>query len=343
MLAMIREGTSCSAIQDEMEQDHGHCREGRGRAVIREYKTIRDLRPLMVVGPGAGRHLTKAGRDPAGRRDQIHTARVKVNGDSLWSREASASTWLDPESRFWATPAACPAICWAELFNGMGKYIGGGPAILATVSGHQRLAMNAARNYPNGGGLSRRAFLPSSGLEHPGRGPEAAHLRLLSLPQRGLARLDRPPGQVLDAEELLFRGGLCRHRHHLRGVRVLRQRVRHPGAIDCTVLFSNLANDPAVERILLCMALTAAEYLAFEKGDACTGHHDRHHQPRRGPCGRSPPPSITLIPHPTDHAEATRPTHPILTRVYHRGQIILSRELFRRGINPPVDVLRLSA
>ena len=42
---------------------------------------------------------------------------------------------------------------------------------------------------------------------------------------------------------------------------------RRTGAIDRTVLFSNLANDPAVERISTPrMALTAAEYLAFEKG-----------------------------------------------------------------------------
>ena len=42
---------------------------------------------------------------------------------------------------------------------------------------------------------------------------------------------------------------------------------KETGAIDRTVLFINLANDPAVERIATPrMALTAAEYLAFEKG-----------------------------------------------------------------------------
>ena len=42
---------------------------------------------------------------------------------------------------------------------------------------------------------------------------------------------------------------------------------RRTGAIDRTVVFSNLANDPAVERISTPrMALTAAEYLAFDKG-----------------------------------------------------------------------------
>src|SRR5699024_8331351 len=44
------------------------------------------------------------------------------------------------------------------------------------------------------------------------------------------------------------------------------QEFRRTGAIDRTVLFTNLANDPAVERIATPrMALTAAEYLAFEK------------------------------------------------------------------------------
>ena len=62
------------------------------------------------------------------------------------------------------------------------------------------------------------------------------------------------------------------------------QEFRRTGAIDRTVVFSNLANDPAVERIATPrMALTAAEYLAFECGHARAGHHDRHHELRRGP------------------------------------------------------------
>ncbi len=42
---------------------------------------------------------------------------------------------------------------------------------------------------------------------------------------------------------------------------------RQTGAIDRSVMFMNLANDPAIERIATPrMALTAAEYLAYEKG-----------------------------------------------------------------------------
>ena len=57
---------------------------------------------------------------------------------------------------------------------------------------------------------------------------------------------------------------------------------RETGALDRTVLFVNLANDPAIERIATPrMALTAAEYLAFEKGYARSGYPDRYHQLRR--------------------------------------------------------------
>ncbi len=45
---------------------------------------------------------------------------------------------------------------------------------------------------------------------------------------------------------------------------------RQTGAIDRSVMFMNLANDPAIERIATPrMALTAAEYLAYEKGMLC--------------------------------------------------------------------------
>ena len=147
---------------------------------------------------------------------------------------------------------------------------------------------------------------------------------------------------------------------------------KETGAIDRTVLFMNLANDPAVERIATPrMALTAAEYLAFDKDmhvlvilTDITNYADalrevsaaRKEVPgRRGYPGymytdlagmyeragrqRGKEGSITMIPilsMPEDDK-----THPIpdLTGYITEGQIILSRELFRKGINPPIDVL----
>ena len=150
------------------------------------------------------------------------------------------------------------------------------------------------------------------------------------------------------------------------------QSFRETGAIDRTVLFINLANDPAVERISTPrMALTAAEFLAFEKDmhvlvilTDITNYADalrevsaaRKEVPgRRGYPGymytdlaqmyeragrqRGKKGSITMIPilsMPEDDI-----THPIpdLTGYITEGQIILGRELHRKGITPPINVL----
>jgi V/A-type H+-transporting ATPase subunit B len=147
---------------------------------------------------------------------------------------------------------------------------------------------------------------------------------------------------------------------------------KRTGAIERTVLFTNLANDPAVERIATPrMALTCAEYLAFE----CNMHvlvimtditnyaealrevsAARREVPgRRGYPGylytdlatlyeragriRGFEGSITQIPILTMPEDDK--THPIpdLTGYITEGQIILSRDLYKKGINPPIDVL----
>ena len=150
------------------------------------------------------------------------------------------------------------------------------------------------------------------------------------------------------------------------------QSFKSTGALDRTVLFINLANDSAIERLATPkMALTAAEYLAFEKGmhvlvilTDITNYADalrevsaaRKEVPgRRGYPGymytdlatiyeragrqEGKEGSITMIPILTMPEDDK--THPIpdLTGYITEGQIILSRELYRKGINPPVDVL----
>ena len=147
---------------------------------------------------------------------------------------------------------------------------------------------------------------------------------------------------------------------------------KRTGAIDRTVLFSNLANDPAVERISTPrMALTAAEYLAFEKGmqvlvimTDITNYAEALREvsaAKKEVPGRRGYPgylytdlatmyeragrqvgkdgSITMIPILTMPEDDK--THPIpdLTGYITEGQIILSRALYRQGIHPPVDVL----
>jgi V/A-type H+-transporting ATPase subunit B len=144
------------------------------------------------------------------------------------------------------------------------------------------------------------------------------------------------------------------------------------GAIGRSVMFMNLANDPAVERIATPrMGLTAAEYLAFDKGmhvlvilTDITNYADALREvsaARKEVPGRRGYPgymytdlasmyeragrmegsggSITMIPilsMPEDDK-----THPIpdLTGYITEGQIILARDLHRRGLQPPIDVL----
>ena len=138
------------------------------------------------------------------------------------------------------------------------------------------------------------------------------------------------------------------------------------------MLFINLAKDPAIERIATPkMALTAAEYLAFEKNmhvlvilTDITNYADalrevsaaRKEVPgRRGYPGymytdlasiyeragmqKGKNGSITMIPILTMPEDDK--THPIpdLTGYITEGQIILSRELYRKNVMPPIDVL----
>ncbi len=147
---------------------------------------------------------------------------------------------------------------------------------------------------------------------------------------------------------------------------------RKTGAIERTVMFVNLADDPAIERITTPrLALTCAEYLAFEKDyqvlviltdltNYCEALREissaRKEVPgRRGYPGylytdlatmyeragrlKGKKGSITQFPILTMPEDDK--THPIpdLTGYITEGQIILSRTLHRKGIYPPVDVL----
>lgn len=144
------------------------------------------------------------------------------------------------------------------------------------------------------------------------------------------------------------------------------------GAIERSVVFLNLADDPAVERLITPrMALTAAEYLAYQHGmhvlvilTDMTSYCESLRQissareeipARRGYPGymytdlasiyeragiiQGKKGSITQLPILTMTGDDI--THPIpdLTGYITEGQVVLSRELHRRGVYPPIDVL----
>ena len=345
--------------------------------MIREYKTIQEVNgPLMMVRKVSGVTYDELGEielpDGSVRRCKV----LEVNGDNAVVQlfEASAGINLkDSKIRFLGHPLelAVSGDMLGRVFNGMGHPIDGGPEILAEehrdING---LAMNpAARDYPNE--FIQTGISTIDGLNTLVRGQKLPIFSGSGLPHAALAAQIARQAKVLDGESnfaVVFAAiGITFEESEF-----FVSEFKRTGAIDRTVLFTNLANDPAVERIATPrMALTAAEYLAFEKGmhvlvilTDITNYAEALREisaAKKEVPGRRGYPgylytdlatmyeragrqvgkegSITMIPILTMPEDDK--THPIpdLTGYITEGQIILSRELYRRGVNPPVDVL----
>lgn len=345
--------------------------------MIREYKTIREISgPLMVVDHVQGITYDELAEivlsDGSTRRCKV----LEVNGDRAVVQlfESSAGINLaDSRIRFLGHPLqlAVSRDMLGRVFNGMGQPIDGGPAIIADehrdING---LAMNpAARNYPNE--FIQTGISSIDGLNTLVRGQKLPIFSGSGLPHAQLAAQIARQAKVLGADEsfaVVFAAvGIT-----FEEADFFINDFRSTGAIDRTVTFVNLANDPAIERIATPrMAITAAEYLAYDLGmhvlviiTDITNYAEalrevsaaRKEVPgRRGYPGylytdlatmyeragriKDNKGSITMIPilsMPEDDI-----THPIpdLTGYITEGQIILSRELHRRGITPPINVL----
>lgn len=258
-----------------------------------------------------------------------------------------------------------------RMFDGMGRPIDGGPEIIADeyldING---LAMNpAAREYPSE--FIQTGISAIDGLNTLVRGQKLPIFSGSGLPHANLAAQIARQAKVLDSNSkfaVVFAAvGITYEEADF-----FMTDFRKSGAIDRTVMFLNLANDPAVERIATPrMALTAAEYLAFEQHmhvlviitditNYCESLREVSAARKEVPGRRGYPGylytdlatmyeragkkkgidgSITMIPivsMPEDDI-----THPIpdLTGYITEGQIILSRDLYRKNITPPIDVL----
>ena len=345
--------------------------------MMKEYRTIHEISgPLMVVEHVDGVTYDELAeielRDGSIRRCKV----LEVNGDKAVVQlfESSAGINLrDSKIRFLGHPLqlAVSGDMLGRVFNGMGQPIDGGPAILPEASRDiNGLPMNpAARDYPNE--FIQTGVCSIDGLNTLVRGQKLPIFSGSGLPHSALAAQIARQAKVLDGESnfaVVFAAiGITFEESEY-----FVNEFKRTGAIDRTVLFTNLADDPAVERISTPrMALTAAEYLAFEKGmhvlvilTDITNYAEALREVsaakkevpgRRGypgylytdlaqmyeRAGRQlgKPGSITMIPILT--MPENDKTHPIpdLTGYITEGQIILSQELFRKGINPPVDVL----
>ena len=345
--------------------------------MIKEYRTIREISgPLMMVKQVEGVTFDELVEIelPNGtvRRGKV----LEVNGDNAVVQlfESSAGINLaQSKVRFLGHPLelGVSADMLGRVFNGMGVPIDGGPEILAEeyrdING---LAMNpAARDYPNE--FIQTGVSTIDGLNTLVRGQKLPIFSGSGLPHANLAAQIARQAKVLGGESnfaVVFAAiGITFEESEF-----FVQEFRRTGAINRTVLFTNLANDPAVERISTPrMALTAAEYLAFEKGmhvlvilTDITNYAEALREvsaAKKEVPGRRGYPgylytdlatmyeragrrlghegSITMIPILTMPEDDK--THPIpdLTGYITEGQIILSRELHRKGITPPVDVL----
>ncbi len=345
--------------------------------MAKEYRTIQEVAgPLMLVKGVENVKYNELGEIELASGETRKCKVLEVDGDKALVQLFESATGINLSNskvRFLgrAMELGVSEDMLGRVFDGMGRTIDGGPEILPDkrmdING---LPMNpAARAYPSE--FIQTGVSAIDGLNTLVRGQKLPIFSASGLPHNQLAAqiarqakvrgTDEPFAVVFAAMGITFEEA-----------NFFQESFRETGAIDRTVLFINLANDPAVERISTPrMALTAAEYLAFEKDmhvlvimTDITNYADalrevsaaRKEVPgRRGYPGymytdlaqlyeragrqRGKKGSITLIPILTMPEDDK--THPIpdLTGYITEGQVILSRELYRKGIKPPIDVL----
>ena len=343
----------------------------------REYRTIEEVAgPLMLVRDVAGVTYNELGEIELENCEKRRCKVLEIDGSNALVQLFESSSGINPSTskvRFSgrAMELGVSSDMLSRVFDGLGRPIDGGPEILP----EKRLDINglpmnpAARNYPQE--FIQTGVSAIDGLNTLVRGQKLPIFSASGLPHAQLAAQIARQAKVRGTDEpfaVVFAALGITYEESEYFIRSFKE----TGAIDRTVLFINLANDPAVERISTPrMALTAAEYLAFEKNmhvlvimTDITNYADalrevsaaRKEVPsRRGYPGymytdlaslyeragrqRGKNGSITMIPILTMPEDDK--THPIpdLTGYITEGQIILSRELYRKNIAPPIDVL----
>lgn len=345
--------------------------------MLKEYRTITEVAgPLMLVEKVEGATFdeqveieTQTGEIRRGRVLEITEDKALVQ---LF--ESSAGINLkDSKVRFLgkALELGLSTDMLGRVFDGLGKPKDGGPKIIpekrVDIAGEP--INPVSRDYPSE--FIQTGISAIDGLNTLVRGQKLPIFSASGLPHSRLA------AQIARQAKVLGSGAKFAVVFAAMGITFEEadffiEDFKKTGAIDRAVLFINLANDPVVERIATPrMALTCAEYLAYEKDmhvlvimTDMTNYAEalrevsaaRKEVPgRRGYPGylytdlatlyeragriRGRKGSITQIPILTMPEDDK--THPIpdLTGYITEGQIILSRELNRRGLMPPIDVL----
>lgn len=343
----------------------------------KEYRTIEEVAgPLMLVKDVSGVTYNELGEIELSDGEKRRCRVLEVNGSNVLVQlfENSAGINLSKSKvKFLGRQMELPVSedMLGRVFDGLGRPIDGGPEIIPDM----RLDVNGkpmnpvARKYPQE--FIQTGVSAIDGLNTLVRGQKLPIFSASGLPHAQLAAQIARQAKVRGKDEkfaVVFAAmGITFEESNY-----FIDSFKETGAMDRTVLFVNLANDPAIERIATPkMALTAAEYLAFEKNmhvlvilTDITNYADalrevsaaRKEVPgRRGYPGymytdlatiyeragrqNGKDGSITMIPILTMPEDDK--THPIpdLTGYITEGQIILSRDLYRKGVTPPIDVL----
>ena len=343
----------------------------------KEYRTIEEVAgPLMLVKNTSGVVYNELGEIELANGERRRCRVLEVNGSDVLVQLFENSAGINLENskvRFLGhgIELGVSDDMLGRVFDGLGRPKDGKAEIIpekrADING---TPMNpAARSYPEE--FIQTGISAIDGLNTLVRGQKLPIFSGSGLPHANLA------AQIARQSKVRAGGGKFAVVFAAIGITFEEAEFfiddfRRTGALERTVLFVNLANDPAIERIATPkMALTAAEYLAFDKGmhvlvimTDITNYADalrevsaaRKEVPgRRGYPGymytdlatlyeragrlKGSDGSITLIPILTMPEDDK--THPIpdLTGYITEGQIILSRELYRKNITPPIDVL----
>ena len=345
--------------------------------MIKEYKTIREISgPLMIVKNVEGVTYDELAEIELPSGETRRCKVLEVDGDRAVVQLFESSSGInlaESKVRFLGhgMELGVSPDMLGRVFDGMGRPIDDGPEILAEkwmdING---LPMNpAARDYPSE--FIQTGVSAIDGLNTLVRGQKLPIFSGSGLPHANLAAQIARQAKVLGSGEqfaVVFAAiGITFEESEY-----FVNEFRRTGALDRTVMFSNLADDPAVERISTPrMALTAAEYLAFEQNmhvlvilTDITNYAEALREVsaarKEGPGRRGYPGylytdlasiyeragrrkgrtgSITMIPILTMPEDDI--THPIpdLTGYITEGQIILSRDLYLKNVLPPIDVL----
>ena len=345
--------------------------------MLKEYSTIREVvGPLMLVEGVSGVKYDELVEIEQANGEKRSGRVLEVDGDKAMVQLFESSQGLKistSKARFLgrSIELSVSMDMLGRVFDGMGRPRDNGPEIIPEM----RLDMNgspinpAARDYPSE--FIQTGISAIDGLNTLVRGQKLPVFSGSGLPHAQLAAQIARQAKVLGGDSSNFAVVFGAIGITFEEADFFISDFRRTGAIERAVLFMNLANDPAIERIATPrMALTAAEYLAYEKGmhvlvilTDITNYAEalrevsaaRKEVPGRRYPGylytdlatmyeragriRGKSGSVTQIPILTMPEDDK--THPIpdLTGYITEGQIILSRELYRRGIEPPIDVL----